>query len=256
MSNSNFEAPEPTPENAPVVPATGARDRALVAPLWHTIALVAFLFASVAWQGYKLHAFGPRPFVVAHRVPMYLATIAFEWALFGFVWLFGLRPTHTPVRSIIGGRWHGFGDVMKDIGIAFIFWVAVAGLLIICRLALGANPTAERAVRALLPQTLVETLLWVALALSAGICEEFVFRGYFQRQFYALTGSDAAAVALQAIVFGAAHAYQGYRGVITITLYGVFFGILVILRRSLRPGMIQHFLQDASVVLLRFAPKH
>ena len=214
------------------------------------------MFATVVWQAYKFHVLGPHPFLIARRLPMYIFMIGFEWSLLGFVWLFGLRLTRTPIRSIIGERWTRLADPIVDLGIAFLFWIGVAVLLVICRVVLGANPTAERALRSLVPQTPAETVVWILLALSAGICEEIVFRGYLQRQFFALTGNDAAAIALQSIVFGAAHAYQGFRGVITITLYGALFGILAILRRSLVPGMIQHFFQDSSVILLRILPKH
>jgi hypothetical protein len=34
---------------------------------------------------------------------------------------------------------------------------------------------------------------------------------------------------------------------ITITLYGALFGILAMMRKSLRPGMMQHAMQDACV---------
>ena len=57
--------------------------------------------------------------------------------------------------------------------------------------------------------------VWVLLSISAGFCEEFVFRGYLQKQFFALTGSDAAAIAGQALIFGVAHGYQGVKGMIT-----------------------------------------
>jgi hypothetical protein len=93
-------------------------------------------------------------------------------------------------------------------------------------------------------------ILWACLALAAGTCEEFVFRGYLQKQFQAITGSDVAAVGLQAVVFGAAHSYQGVKGMITITVYGAFFGILALYRKSLRPGMIQHVMQDTSAGII------
>ena len=35
-------------------------------------------------------------------------------------------------------------------------------------------------------------------------------------------------------------------GMLTITMYGALFGILAVMRKSLRPGMIQHAMQDAS----------
>jgi membrane protease YdiL (CAAX protease family) len=93
-------------------------------------------------------------------------------------------------------------------------------------------------------------ILWACVALAAGTCEEFVFRGYLQKQFQAITGSDVAAVGLQAVVFGAAHSYQGVKGMITITVYGALFGILAVYRKSLRPGMIQHVMQDTSAGII------
>jgi membrane protease YdiL (CAAX protease family) len=37
-----------------------------------------------------------------------------------------------------------------------------------------------------------------------------------------------------------------------ITVFGCLFGLLAQWRRNLRPGMIAHFLQDSSALLLRF----
>jgi hypothetical protein len=37
---------------------------------------------------------------------------------------------------------------------------------------------------------------------------------------------------------------------ITITVYGAFFGILAVYRKSLRPGMIQHVMQDTSAGII------
>jgi hypothetical protein len=38
--------------------------------------------------------------------------------------------------------------------------------------------------------------------------------------------------------------YQGFKGVITISVYGAMFGVLAAVRKSLRPGMMQHAGQD------------
>ena len=99
---------------------------------------------------------------------------------------------------------------------------------------------------ALLTQSLIEILLWIALSVSAGICEEIVFRGYFQKQFHALTGSLVAAVLIQAVLFGAGHAYQGIKQVAVITVLGVLYGVLAAWRRTLRPGMLAHAWSDIN----------
>ena len=103
----------------------------------------------------------------------------------------------------------------------------------------------------------MESALFLLLALTAGICEEMIFRGYLQRQFTAWTGSTAAGIVLQGIVFGAAHAYQGLSMVFIISVYGCMFGLLAWWRKSLRPGMMAHFIQDAvsGLVLARYVLK-
>jgi membrane protease YdiL (CAAX protease family) len=97
----------------------------------------------------------------------------------------------------------------------------------------------------MLPHRGIELTVWIALSVTAGICEEAIFRGYLQRQFLALTKSVPAAIILSAAAFGAAHAYQRFRIVVLISVYGAMFGILAHWRRSVRPGMIAHVWQDS-----------
>jgi uncharacterized protein len=97
----------------------------------------------------------------------------------------------------------------------------------------------------LLPHGPVEIAFYLLLTATAGFCEEVIFRGYLQRQFTVLTRSVAGGIVLQGIVFGASHGYQGWKFMLMISVYGVTFGLLAAWRRSLRPGIIAHFLQDA-----------
>jgi membrane protease YdiL (CAAX protease family) len=111
-------------------------------------------------------------------------------------------------------------------------------------------------VQFLAPQSPVEIALWIALSVTAGICEETIFRGYLQKQFIAWTGSIPTGIFLSAAVFGLGHIYQGVRSTLVITVYGLLFGILAQWRSSLRPGMIAHALNDTvGGLALRFMPK-
>jgi hypothetical protein len=105
-------------------------------------------------------------------------------------------------------------------------------------------PSHAKSVSTLFPQRLLEVVLWIATSLSAGFCEEVAFRGYFQKQFQAMTGSSAAGVILQGILFGISHGYQGLRAIIMIVLFGFLYGILAFWRKSLRPGTILHAWSD------------
>jgi membrane protease YdiL (CAAX protease family) len=72
----------------------------------------------------------------------------------------------------------------------------------------------------------------------------------------ALTKSAPAGILLSAATFGAAHAYQGFRMVILIGLYGATFGILTYWRKSLRPGMIAHAWNDSLKGVLAVLGAH
>jgi membrane protease YdiL (CAAX protease family) len=184
-----------------------------------------------------------RAAVNPHRLRFYLFTLFFEWLLFIFV-VVGVRRSGAPFRFVLGDRWQSVRQVLRDIGIAAAFWLVSAGLLIVLGWLLGVaghHPNMEY----ILPHGGVELTVWIALSITAGICEEAVFRGYLQRQFMALTKSVPAGILLSAAAFGAAHAYQGIRLVILIALYGAMFGILAHWRKSVRPGMIAHAWQDS-----------
>jgi membrane protease YdiL (CAAX protease family) len=94
-----------------------------------------------------------------------------------------------------------------------------------------------------LPHTPDELRWFVALSLTAGFCEEFLFRGYLIWAFQPWLGWWGAA-ALSLPVFVAAHAYQGKAGVIRIGLIGGVFTLFVALSGSLVPAIVLHVLVD------------
>jgi membrane protease YdiL (CAAX protease family) len=96
-----------------------------------------------------------------------------------------------------------------------------------------------------MPHTALELLAWIAVAISAGFCEEFIFRGYLQEQCRWLTGGVAAGVVIQALIFGAAHGYQGWALMLTIFVGGLLVEAVVVWRKSLPPTMITHGAADS-----------
>jgi uncharacterized protein len=72
----------------------------------------------------------------------------------------------------------------------------------------------------------MEVLMWLLVSVAAGIGEEIIIRGYFQKQFHAATRSLAVAVALQGLVFGLTHTYQGWKQVMVIAPLGILYGAL------------------------------
>ena len=109
----------------------------------------------------------------------------------------------------------------------------------------------DPATKFLLPQNSAEIAWWVALSLTAGLCEEVLFRGYLQKQFLSLTKNAAGGILISAVLFGAAHGYQGLRRAVTISIMGAILGTAAYWRRSTRPGIVAHASQDLLGGLLR-----
>ena len=207
----------------------------------HTLSVLAILGAFSWWGAFN--AAHMRATGSAHHLPLYLQTLCFEWLLLAFV-IWGVRRRGGSLAAVLGERWGSVWNLWRDVRVAALFWVlALIALGILSRI-LGIAGQGEN-VRFLLPHGPFEIALWTMLSVTAGICEEAVFRGYLQRQFLAFTQSAPAAIALSAIAFGAGHAYQGYRSAVLIAFYGAMFGILAHWRKSVRPGMIAHAWQDA-----------
>lgn len=222
-----------------------------VAGVVHTLVLL-LLLAAVAVVGYfSIHrqSANHNP----HRLLFYMTTMAWEWLVFGYIY-WGLRRRGKSFRNIAGDRWKGASSFFLDIAIAFGFWIAALIILSLVARAVHATGMAEAA-RILAPQNYLESTFWVALSVTAGICEETIFRGYLQRQLVAWTRSAPAGVILSALLFGAGHIYQGTKATVVIGVYGLLFGILAEARQNLRPGMIVHAWHDAITgLVLRFVP--
>jgi membrane protease YdiL (CAAX protease family) len=92
----------------------------------------------------------------------------------------------------------------------------------------------------MLPHTTPERTLWVAFALTAGVCEEVVYRGYLLQQFRALTGSTLAALVLQTVCYTLTHLALPPQMLIGVVVLGLLLGGLAVWQKSLVPGMILH----------------
>lgn len=105
-------------------------------------------------------------------------------------------------------------------------------------------------IKYLLPHSRIEKIFWIILSISAGIAEELCFRGFVVTRMTMLTGSIWPGVLLGSFSFGLGHLYQGWAGVVLISIYGVMFALLFVARGSLIPCIVAHVLQD---ILAAFA---
>lgn len=239
----------------PVSPSARGRRKPEPIASWLHLAGLLVIGAAIAGLGLlaqRGHAGGATGGQLASHsqaIPIYLTAIVMDWALFYYCWV-GVHRRGGSLWSLSGGRWTSWRGVAVDLAIALPFWIVWEGAAYAVATLLG--PSSAKSVDSLLPHSLLEILLWTAACLTAGICEEMIFRGYLQRQLHALGGSIAAAVACQGVIFGIFHGYQGWKHVITISVLGILFGLLAAWRKNLRANMIVHAWADFWEGWLKF----
>ncbi len=247
-----------------------------IAPAWHTAILIAGIVVISVAGVFELS--GPQSAV--NRLQTYAFTATSELCMLGWVY-FGLRLRGVPFLSLLGSVPGDLRSIAKDFVFAMVFWIGslfVLGTIGIFWTVVEAAIThhslfpsgkpltpdsrQEQAVHTLTqlaPSNGVEIGAWVLICIVAGIAEETIFRGYFQRQFTAWArGGVAVGVALSALLFGAAHGYQGVRNMVMLAVFGVLFSLLALFRRSLRAGIFAHSWHDliAGLTLALLKARH
>jgi membrane protease YdiL (CAAX protease family) len=220
--------------------------KAPVAPWWHTaLVLLVISIGSVA-SAYQ-HGFANLNLPGLNvRLSGYVTVLAEEWFLALLIWL-AMRRRGQSLAILVSGRWQSVGAFLKDFGLAVGFLAVGIPLTSAMTLLLKASSMPA----GIFPKTPLEAMVWVFLAATAGFCEELVFRGYLMQQFTAWTNSRILGIGIQGLAFGLAHGYQG-RFMIVITAYGWLFGLFAAWRKSLRPGMLAHGLQDGAGGLIAY----
>ena len=250
--------PQATPglEPASAPPQIPAEEKQLLAPAWHTVLIISLILANSLLGSAK--ATGAAR--IGSRLILYSGTFIFELILFLLIW-FWIRKAGVSVRQLIGGRWDSPEDFLLDLAIGVGFFFAAAFAIAALRIALGTLDVThmgkqidelKRTLGPLIPRSTLEAGCFVALSIFAGLFEEFIFRGYLQTQLGALFRNTYAGIIGSAVLFGAAHGYQGGRMMFAIGVYGALFGLLAHFRKSLRPGMMAHAIQDAYSGLALF----
>ena len=181
------------------------------------------------------------------RPRLWLRAVLTQWLIAAAVvlqWVFLRRPFES--LSLVPVFGWGAGGVLLGV-------VLMAVVLQPQRSSLASSPEAVarlrsrlEPVRRLMPASRAEWPGFVPLALTAGICEELLFRGFLLWVLAHLLPSWWLAALVQAALFGVAHLYQGPRGVLTTFFVGAFLTGVVWISGSLWPAMLVHALLDLN----------
>jgi membrane protease YdiL (CAAX protease family) len=166
-----------------------------------------------------------------------------------FLLLAAILKFHQQTISSLGLRWDRWKTHLL-IGLAlvpFLFLinasVAMTFKLYFPKFYLEKNPLTD------LIHTPQQLALIIFSALVAGGIKEELQRAFILTRFRDYLGNAGLGLVLWSLGFGMGHYVQGLQGVVIATLYGLIFGILYLLSRSMIAPIIAHGAYDALVLL-------
>jgi len=181
----------------------------------------------------------------AVRLAAYRSAMLVQWTLTAVLlalWLFARRS------------WRDLGAVPVLNGglIGILFGLALVVIVVARGWSRGGidDPAAEKLrrqtekLKRMLPRTRQDLNWFYGLSITAGVCEELLYRGFMIGYLQGLGLALIPAAVVSSLIFGFGHLYQGLRGMILTTAVGGFLAAVYLLSGSLLAGILIHALMD------------
>ena len=186
------------------------------------------------------------------RSVFYRSAVASQWILtlltLAVMWSFDRGQ----VSALFAGTLNA--DSMLIIGLASIALMTQSPLIPAIRERMAESKSIHRTlypIRNVLPRSKDEKQIWVTVALTAGVCEEIIFRGFLF--FYAqqmLGLGIVCAIALSSAIFAIGHIYQGTANMIRVGVVAIILGIVYAVSQNLIWCMALHALLDLGALYM------
>lgn len=221
----------------------------------HPTADLVFLLALIAlalftplqgWREFRRLAAEVKADVPDARARVFKSSMRIQWsvtvALLAWWFLLG----NDPARVGLVPGWSDWEWLAVAVG------AALCGLMIWQTQRAKRNPEQLTQLRPQLgeleimaPRTARESRLFDALSITAGVCEETIYRGLLLGLLSEQIGLWPAALA-STLLFGLAHSYQGFSGIVRTTLAGALAVLLTIFSGSIFVALVVHAVVDMT----------
>lgn len=180
------------------------------------------------------------------KLSLYGLTIAFQWTLLGAV------AWRVLARGVTAAELGLARPLTVELLLLSVGGAALLGTFQwfnLRRISRMEGPTVDlmrKLAAHLLPTKPVEFGPYCGLAVTAGVCEEFLYRGFVMAALSRAGISTWAVVVISSILFGLAHAYQGRGGIAGTAALGVVLASSRLVFQSLTPVMLWHAAVDMA----------
>ena len=213
---------------------------------WDILLIFLVLGVILPWRGrLRIKKLKEMPHVgTMERLSLYASTIAFQWFAVAVVawrsWAHGFTASQLGLTAQDRTRI----VIASIVGAAIIAVLQWLNLRRVGRIPVESRGPLQVLAERILPQSTVELLPYLALAITAGLCEEFLYRGFAMAVFMRVGFQAWAVVLVSSVLFGLAHSYQGRGGVVMTLLIGVLLGTSRLAYGSLVPAIFWHSAVD------------
>jgi uncharacterized protein len=224
--------------------------------------LFAFLaMAAPAWDFYATQRLKKNP-GSPQKIGYYRTLCAWLWiasiaavASVGYREVFTIAPAPEDAAWLFG---HGWVRVLMVAMIVLFFGMAFLPFAMVGWKKLKNQPRTYRSAKAfksleyIFPATQTERHWWVFVCITAGVCEEILFRGFMLQYLHVLpwTLNLTLALLVSSVVFGLNHLYGGVGGVLSSSIAGFLFGLLFLLSGNLLIPIVLHALTDLRLLVI------
>jgi uncharacterized protein len=178
------------------------------------------------------------------RLALYAFTIAFQWFAVAVVAWRALAYGYTASQLGLTINDRTRILVASVVGAATIASLQWLNLRRVGRIPVEARGSLQAIAERILPQSTMELFPYLALAITAGLCEEFLYRGFAMAVLVHVGLQAWAVVLLSSVLFGLAHSYQGRGGIVMTLLIGIILGMSRLTYDSLVPAIFWHSAVD------------
>ena len=179
------------------------------------------------------------------RLAGYRRIVVMQWSLIVFLgihWVWTAREV-SALGLTIPLHWRFAAGLAVALAATVFFWTQLRSV----QRSEEARAEAREALaslKSLLPQSPPELEAFMRVSVTAGICEELLYRGFLP-WFLATWMPFWLAMIVSGVIFGFGHLYQGAAGVAKTGALGILLGGLTLLSGSILPAMVVHVAIDA-----------